>query len=41
MDTPQEISIPSRMEDLTEIDLGRVAFTGIQDKELQTPGIQL
>jgi UDP-2,3-diacylglucosamine pyrophosphatase LpxH len=41
MDTPQEISIPSRMEDLTEIDLGRVAFTGIQDEELQTPGIQL
>lgn len=41
MDTPQEISIPSRMEDLTEIDLARVAFTGIQDEELQTPGIQL
>jgi hypothetical protein len=41
MDSPQEISIPSRMEDLTEIDLGRVAFTGIQDEELQTPGIQL
>jgi UDP-2,3-diacylglucosamine pyrophosphatase LpxH len=41
MDTPQEISNPSRMEDLTEIDLGRVAFTGIQDEELQTPGIQL
>ena len=41
MDTPQELSIPSRMEDLTEIDLGRVAFTGIQDEELQTPGIQL
>jgi UDP-2,3-diacylglucosamine pyrophosphatase LpxH len=41
MDTPQEISIPSRMEDLTEIDLGRVAFTGIQDEELQTPSIQL
>ncbi len=41
MDTPQEISIPSRMEDLTEIDLAQVAFTGIQDEELQTPGIQL
>ena len=37
----QEISIPSRMEELTEIDLPRVAFTGIQDEELQTPGIQL
>ncbi|MDA0315319.1 MAG: UDP-2,3-diacylglucosamine diphosphatase [Bacteroidetes bacterium] len=41
MDTHQEISIPSRMEDLTEIDLARVTFTGIQDEELQTPGIQL
>jgi UDP-2,3-diacylglucosamine pyrophosphatase LpxH len=41
MDTHQELSIPSRMEDLTEIDLPRVAFTGIQDEELQTPGIQL
>lgn len=41
MDTHQELSIPSRMEDLTEIDLARVAFTGIQDEELQTPGIQL
>ena len=37
----QEISLPSRMEELTEIDLPRVAFTGIQDEELQTPGIQL
>ena len=33
--------MPSRMEELTEIDLPRVAFTGIQDEELQTPGIQL
>ena len=41
MDSHQELSIPSRMEDLTEIDLPRVAFTGIQDEELQTPGIQL
>lgn len=41
IDTHQELSIPSRMEDLTEIDLPRVAFTGIQDEELQTPGIQL
>ena len=41
INTPQEISLPSRMEDLTEIDLPRVAFTGIQDDELQTPGIQL
>ena len=41
IDTHQELSIPSRMEDLTEIDLARVAFTGIQDEELQTPGIQL
>ncbi len=39
--THQEISLPSRMEELTEIDLPRVAFTGIQDEELQTPGIQL
>lgn len=41
INTHQEISMPSRMEDLTEIDLPRVAFTGIQDEELQTPGIQL
>ena len=41
INTHQEISLPSRMEDLTEIDLPRVAFTGIQDEELQTPGIQL
>ena len=41
MDTPQEISIPSRMEDLTKIDLARVAFTGIQDEELRNPSIQL
>ena len=41
IDTHQELSIPSRMEDFTEIDLPRVAFTGIQDEELQTPGIQL
>lgn len=41
MNTHQEISMPSRMEELTEIDLPRVAFTGIQDEELQTPGIQL
>jgi UDP-2,3-diacylglucosamine pyrophosphatase LpxH len=41
MDTPQGIFIPARMEDLTEIGFPRVAFTGIQDEELQTPGIQL
>jgi UDP-2,3-diacylglucosamine pyrophosphatase LpxH len=41
MNTQQEISIPSRMESLTEIELPRVAFTGIQDEELQTSGIQL
>jgi UDP-2,3-diacylglucosamine pyrophosphatase LpxH len=41
MNTHQEVSIPSRMEELTEIELPRVAFTGIQDEELQTPGIQL
>lgn len=41
INTPQEISLPSRMEDLTEINLPHVAFTGIQDDELQTPGIQL
>jgi len=41
INTHQEISMPSRMEELTEIDLPRVAFTGIQDEELQTPGIQL
>lgn len=41
MDTPQGIFIPGRMEDLTEIGFPRVAFTGIQDEELQTPGIQL
>ncbi|MCE2776285.1 MAG: UDP-2,3-diacylglucosamine diphosphatase [Algoriphagus sp.] len=41
MDTHQEFSIPSRMEELTEMELPRVAFTGIQDEELQTPGIQL
>ncbi|MCM0059461.1 MAG: UDP-2,3-diacylglucosamine diphosphatase [Algoriphagus sp.] len=41
MNFDQEISIPSRIEELTEIDLSRVAFTGIQDEELQTPGIQL
>jgi UDP-2,3-diacylglucosamine pyrophosphatase LpxH len=41
INTHQEISLPSRMEDLTEIDLPRVAFTGIRDEELQTPGIQL
>ena len=41
MNTHQEQSIPSRMEELTEIELPRVAFTGIQDEELQTPGIQL
>jgi hypothetical protein len=41
MDTPQEISIPSRMEELAQIDLPRVAFTGIQDEELRNPSIQL
>ena len=41
INTHQEISMPLRMEELTEIDLPRVAFTGIQDEELQTPGIQL
>jgi UDP-2,3-diacylglucosamine pyrophosphatase LpxH len=41
INTHQEISLPSRMEDLTEIDLPRVAFTGIRDEELQTPGIQI
>ncbi len=41
INTHQEIAMPSRMDDLTEIDLPRVAFTGIQDDELQTPGIQL
>jgi UDP-2,3-diacylglucosamine pyrophosphatase LpxH len=41
INTQQEISIPSRMESLTEIELPRVAFTGIQDEELQTSGIQL
>ncbi len=41
MDTHQEFSIPSRMEELTEMELPRVAFTGIQDEELQTPSIQL
>ena len=41
INTHQEIAMPSRMDDLTEIDLPRVAFTGIQDDELQTPDIQL
>ncbi len=41
MDSHQELSIPSRMEDLTKIDLARVAFTGIQDEELRNPSIQL
>ena len=41
MDTHQEISIPSRMEELTEIELPQVAFTGIKEDEFQTPSIQL
>lgn len=41
MDTHQGIAISSRQEELAQIDLPRVAFTGIQDEELQTPGIQL
>ncbi|MFZ9235697.1 MAG: UDP-2,3-diacylglucosamine diphosphatase [Algoriphagus sp.] len=40
MDTHQGISIPSRMKDLPEIELPRVAFTGLQADEFQTPGIQ-
>ncbi len=40
MDTHQGISIPSRMKDLPELELPRVAFTGIQDDEFQTPSIQ-
>jgi hypothetical protein len=41
MDTHQEISIPSRMEELTEIELPQVAFSGIKEDEFQTPSIQL
>jgi hypothetical protein len=40
METPPGISIPARMEVLPELALPRVAFTGIQENEFQTPGIQ-
>ena len=41
MDTHQGIAISSRQEELAQIDLPRVAFTGIQDEELRNPSIQL
>ncbi len=41
IDSNQGLSIPSRWEELNEIDLPRVAFTGIKDENLSSPSIQL
>lgn len=41
MDFNQELFISSKQEDLSEIDLPQVAFSGIQDEELRKTSIQL
>jgi UDP-2,3-diacylglucosamine pyrophosphatase LpxH len=41
MDFNQELFISSKQEDLSEIDLSQVAFSGIQDEELRKTSIQL